>query len=83
MLSFLTHTLQGHRFLLASASPVFHRLLYEPAEDEKADERKLVLEPDLRVTLTLTPTYSGHRLEMDGIPPIAAEALLEYIYKDK
>jgi hypothetical protein len=35
------------------------------------------------VTLTLTPIYSGHRLEMDGIPPIAAEAMLEYIYMDK
>jgi hypothetical protein len=34
------------------------------------------------VTLTLTPIYSGHRLELDGIPPIAAEALLEYVYTD-
>ena len=45
--------------------------------------RCLVLDERLGVTLTLAASYSGHRLEIDGIPPIAAEALLEYIYKDK
>ena len=76
--------LQGHRFLLASASPVFHRLLYEFEDIESSNEgeRKLVLDPSLQVTLTLAPSYSGHRLELDGIPPIAAEALLQYIYSD-
>ena len=47
------------------------------------DNRCLVLDERLGVTLTLSATYSGQQLEIDGIPPIAAEALLEYIYKDK
>ena len=63
---------------------MFHRLLYEfdDVESGSNGERKLVLDPSLQVTLTLTPSYSGHRLELDGIPPIAAEALLQYIYSD-
>ncbi len=34
------------------------------------------------MTLTLTPCYDYVRLEVDGVPPIAAEALLDYIYND-
>ena len=42
---------QGHRFVLASASPVFHRILYEASETEtKPDSvRKIVLGPDIQV----------------------------------
>ena len=52
-------------------------------ELDAKENRCLVLDERLGVTLTLSSSYSGHRLEIDGIPPIAAEALLEYIYKDK
>ena len=58
----------------------------ENYNSEKSKERHLILDPDLEVTLTLVPSYcwgtTNYRLELEGIPPIAAEALLEYIYKD-
>ena len=58
----------------------------EGEKNSKSKERHLILDPDLEVTLTLVPTYcwgtTTYRLELEGIPPIAAEALLEYIYKD-
>ena len=72
----------GHKFLLGSASPVFHKILYgwEAADDD--EKRQLVLDESVQVVLTLTNGYSCQRLEIDGVPPIAVEALLEYIYKD-
>jgi len=82
----------AHKFLLATASPVLNRFLFEWEDDfsnleskdcDAKENRCLVLDERLGVTLTLSASYSGHRLEIDGIPPIAAEALLEYIYKDK
>ena len=71
----------AHRFLLATASPVFHKILYD-WEDDEDSERFLVLNEDLQVSLKLVKCYDYHRLELDGVPPIAAEALLEYVYKD-
>ena len=59
---------------------------YNSEKNSKSKERHLILDPDLEVTLTLVPSYcwgtTNYRLELEGIPPIAAEALLEYIYKD-
>lgn len=72
----------AHQFLLATASPVLHKILYDWEESAKDEERLLVLDPDLEVSLRLVKCYDYHRLELEGVPPIAAEALLEYIYKD-
>ncbi len=74
----------AHKFLLATASPVFHKLLYDYEEEEGSSqtEKALVLDQNFQVTLKLVQCYDYQRLELDGIPPIAAEALLEYIYKD-
>ena len=59
---------------------------YNSEKNSESKERHLILDPDLEVTLTLVPSYcwgtTNYRLELEGIPPIAAEALLEYIYKD-
>ena len=59
---------------------------YNSEKNSKLKERHLILDPDLEVTLTLVPSdvwgTTTYRLELEGIPPIAAEALLEYIYKD-
>ena len=41
------------------------------------------LDPLLEVTVTLSKSFYSDKLEWEGIPPIAAEAILEYIYKDK
>ena len=46
-------------------------------------ERRMSLDPRLEVTVTLSKSYFSDKIEWEGIPPIAAEALLEYIYKDK
>nr|XP_040572543.1 uncharacterized protein LOC121121643 isoform X1 [Lepeophtheirus salmonis]XP_040572544.1 uncharacterized protein LOC121121643 isoform X1 [Lepeophtheirus salmonis] len=73
----------SHKFLLGSASPVLHHILYEMELSESSKEIVLNLNPKLNVTLTRTKTYDSERLELNGIPPIATEALLEYIYKDK
>ena len=79
----------AHKFLLGTASPVLHKILFDWQPDEDTDQsesngqRRLVLEADLEVTLTLVPCYDYQRLELDGVPPIAAEAMLEFIYKDK
>ncbi|XP_040565268.1 uncharacterized protein [Lepeophtheirus salmonis] len=73
----------GHKFLLGSASPVLHHILYEMEFCESNKDIILNLNSKLNVTLTRTKTYDSERLELNGIPPIATEALLEYIYKDK
>eukprot|EP00096_Caligus_rogercresseyi_P013114 TRINITY_DN5778_c0_g1_i2.p1 TRINITY_DN5778_c0_g1~~TRINITY_DN5778_c0_g1_i2.p1 ORF type:complete len:433 (-),score=79.48 TRINITY_DN5778_c0_g1_i2:337-1548(-) len=73
----------GHKFLLGSASPVLHHILYEMDFSESSKEIVLNLNPKLNVTLTRSKTYDSEKLEINGIPPIATEALLEYIYKDK
>lgn len=73
----------AHKFLLASASPVMYRLLYDwQEEDTETGERRLVLDPHFEVSLILMPCTEYRRLEIEGVPPIAAEALLEYVYKD-
>lgn len=73
--------------MLGTASPVFSRILYELDEEEGPQDgecsRKLVLDERLQVTLTLSRTYYSEQFEWEGIAPVAAEALLEYIYKDK
>lgn len=71
----------AHKFLLATASPVLHKILYDWTEEDN-EQRQLVLDADLEVSLKIVQCYDYQRLEMEGIPPIAAEALLEYIYKD-
>ena len=55
----------------------------ENGQSNSKVDRKLILDAELEVTLTLVPCYDYERLELDGVPPIAAEALLEFIYKDK
>ena len=72
----------AHRFLLGTASPVLHKILYDWDPEAEDNRRHLTLDADFQVTLTLVPCLEYHRLELDGVPPIAAEALLEYIYKD-
>jgi hypothetical protein len=67
--------------LLGTASPVLHKLLFDLDETENPD-RRLRLDPRLRVTLALTQCYDYVRVDVDGVPPIAMEALLDYIYKD-
>ena len=68
--------------MLASSSPVLYHLFFELDEATNPD-RRLLLDESLDVTLTLVPCYDYIRLDMDGIPPIAAAALLEYMYRDK
>jgi len=72
----------AHKFLLGTASPVFHKILYDWNESEDNGQKKLILHDNLEVSLTLVPCFDYQRLEVDGIPPIAVEALLEYVYKD-
>ena len=69
--------------VLVSCAIISLKLQFHILDCDAKENRCLVLDERLGVTLTLSATYSGHRLEIDGIPPIAAEALLEYIYKDK
>ena len=82
----LVLSISNFRFLLGTASPVLHKILYSWDEEESNDsnkgQRHLILSPNLEVSLTLVPCYDYYRLELEGIPPIAMEALLEYIYKD-
>ena len=61
---------------------VFHKILYDWNESEDNGQKKLILHDNLEVSLTLVPCFDYQRLEVDGIPPIAVEALLEYVYKD-
>ena len=71
---------------MATASPVLNKILFDwdQEDNEKpSGDRCLVLDKRLEVTLTLSKSYCNHKLEFEGIPPIATEALLEYIYKDK
>ena len=80
--------------MLATASPVLNKIINEwedDGEEEKAGqedsqasrERRMCLDPLLEVTVTLSKSYFTDKIEWEGIPPIAAEAVLEYIYKDK
>lgn len=67
----------AHRLVLGAASPVFHQLFY-PVEDG----------PAIPACLSLSQSNSSStgglvKLEVEGIPPIAVEALLEYCYKDR
>ena len=61
---------------------MFYQLLYELDETTNPD-RRLLLDPKFKVKLNLTQCYSYVRVDMDGVPPIACEAMLDYIYKDK
>ena len=61
---------------------MLHKVLYELDEESNPD-RRLLLDERLKVSLQLRKGYSADTLEMDGIPPIACEALLDYIYNDK
>ena len=56
--------------------------MYELDETTNPD-RRLLLDPKFKVKLNLTQCYSYVRVDMDGVPPIACEAMLDYIYKDK
>jgi len=63
----------AHKLVLCAASPVFHQLFY-PADGG----------PDIPTCLSLSQgNGSTMKMEIDGIPPIAVEALLEYCYKDR
>ena len=73
--------LQVHKLLLGSSSPVLHKVLYELDEESNPD-RRLLLDPELNVTLAIFNGWSSIRLEVDGIPPIAMDALLDYMYND-
>ena len=68
--------------MLGSSSPVLYKLLFELEESADNPERRLILDPSLGVTLALSQGYDYVKVEMDGIPPIAAEALLDYMYND-
>ncbi len=46
-------------------------------------DRRLVLDPRLGVSLSLVQCYDYVRLDVDGVPPIAVEAVLDYVYEDK
>ena len=74
--------IQAHKFPLAMSSPVLHKVLYELDEESNPDKR-LKLDESLNVTLGLVQCFDYVRLDVDGIPPIAMEALLQYVYKDK
>ena len=77
--------------MLATASPVLNKIINEWEEDQNPEEtsenesceRRMCLDPLLEVTVTLSKSYFTDKIEWEGIPPIAAEAVLEYIYKDK
>jgi len=65
----------GHKLVLCTASPVFHQLFY-PKETG----------PEIPKCLQLTKAPMGggtSKLEIEGVPPIAVENLLEYCYKDR
>ncbi|XP_023321575.1 uncharacterized protein LOC111696254 [Eurytemora carolleeae] len=67
----------AHRLVLCAASPVFHQLFY-PVEGG----------PDIPPCLSLSQNNSNNsnnsvKVEIEGIPPIAVEAMLEYCYKDR
>lgn len=65
----------GHKLVLCTASPVFHQLFF-PKENG----------PEIPKCLQLTKAPGGSgtsKLEIEGVPPIAVENLLEYCYKDR
>ena len=66
--------IQGHKLVLCSASPVFHQLFF-PKEGGV----------EIPKCFSLTKSGGGGvcKLEIQDIPPIAVEGLLEYCYKDK
>ena len=57
---------------MSAASPVFHQLFY-PSEGG----------PEIPGCVKLTQGLEVQKLEVDGVPPIAMESLLEYMYKDR
>ena len=68
--------------MLATISPVLHKLLYELDEESNPD-RRLILDPRLNVQLRLVQCSDYVRMDIDGIPPIAIEAIMDYAYRDK
>jgi len=64
----------GHKLVLCTASPVFHQLFF-PKENGPEIPKCLLL--------TKTPGCGTSKLEIEGVPPIAVENLLEYCYKDR
>ena len=46
--------LQAHKFVLGSSSPVLYKLLFELEETADNPDRRLILDPSLGVTLTLS-----------------------------
>jgi len=64
----------GHKLVLCSASPVFHQLFF-PKENGV----------DIPKCFSLTKSGGGGvcKLEIQDVPPIAVEGLLEYCYKDR
>jgi len=66
---------KGHKLVLCTSSPVFHQLFFP------VDSGPHI--PDC-LTLQRAQTNDGsQRLDIQGIPPVAIEALLEYCYKDR
>jgi len=73
------------------SSPVLHKILFELDEEyEDPDgggylpnpDRRLMLDPRLGgVHLALYQSYSYLRLDIEGVPPIVVETLLDYMYK--
>jgi len=63
----------GHKLVLCTASPVFHQLFF-PSEGGPEIPRCL--------TLSKAGGATPARLEIQGVPPVAVEALLDYCYKD-
>ena len=51
----------AHKFLLATASPVFHKLFYDWDNPEET-ERHLVLDALLEVKISLVPCFDYQRL---------------------
>lgn len=63
----------AHKLVLCTASPVFHQLFF-PGEGGPQVPPCLVLSKPVN--------SSPARLEIQGVPPVAVEALLSYCYKD-
>jgi len=64
----------GHKLVLCTASPVFHQLFF-PSDTG----------PEIPACLSINRSGGNGlpRLDIDGVPPIAVETLLEYCYKDR
>merc|ERR1712106_1095627 len=65
----------GHKLVLCTASPIFHQLFF-PKENG----------PEIPKCLQQIKAAGGSgtiKLEIEGVPPIAVENMLEYCYKDR